>query len=84
LMDEVFGERNFCASIAFRKTGGFEAALIQRNFDHVVWYAKSKDQIKFRAPFKESNPSQSDTSFYDSVAREDGIVRPLTADEKRN
>jgi adenine-specific DNA-methyltransferase len=52
VMDEVFGEENFCAAIAFRKTGGFEAALIQRNFDHVLWYAKSHDAVKFRLPLK--------------------------------
>jgi adenine-specific DNA-methyltransferase len=45
LMDEVFGEDNFCAAISFRKTGGFETALIQRNFDHVIWYAKERNAI---------------------------------------
>src|SRR5262247_824519 len=31
LMDEVFGEDNFLSQISFKKTGGFEAALVQRN-----------------------------------------------------
>src|SRR5580658_5389451 len=70
VMDEVFGEENFCAAIAFRKTGGFEAALIQRNFDYVLWYARSHVTIKFRLPLKESKPSGSDTTFYDYVADE--------------
>jgi len=84
VMDEVFGEKNFCAAIAFRKTGGFEAALIQRNFDHVLWYARSHDAIKFRLPLKESKPSGSDTTFYDYVADEEGILRALTAEEKHD
>jgi adenine-specific DNA-methyltransferase len=83
-MDEVFGEENFCAAIAFRKTGGFEAALLQRNFDHAVWYAKSRDTVKFRLPLKESKPSSSDTTFYDYVANEEGVFRALTSDERLN
>ncbi len=84
VMDEVFGERNFCASITFRKTGGFEVALIQRNFDHVLWYARSHDTVKFRLPLRASKPSGSDTTFYDYVADEAGILRALTAEEKED
>ncbi len=84
LMDEILGEDNFCAAIAFRKTGGFEVALIQRNFDHVLWYAKSRNSIKFRPPFKESKPTSSDTTFYDYIADDECLFRPLTPEEKRN
>jgi adenine-specific DNA-methyltransferase len=84
LMDEVFGEENFCAAIVFRKTGGFETALIQRNFDHVLWYARSHDSVKFRLPLKESKPTGSDTIFYDYVADEEGAFRALTPEEKRD
>src|SRR5437660_8939844 len=53
ILAEVFGSENFCADIAFRKTGGFEAALVQRNFDRVLWYGKKRERLKFRPPFKE-------------------------------
>jgi adenine-specific DNA-methyltransferase len=82
LMDEVFGDENFCAAIAFRKTGGFDAALIQRNFDHILWYANSQTKIKFRSAFKELKPTRSDTVFYDYVADEAGDFRPLSTSEK--
>src|SRR6266513_3020447 len=36
LMDEVFGSENFCALISFKKTGGFSATLLQRNFDFIL------------------------------------------------
>ncbi len=84
VLDEVFGEDNFCATFAFRKTGGFEAALVQRNFDHVVWYSKSRDHVKFRSPLKEAKPTASDVIFYDFVADADNQFRPLSADEKRD
>jgi adenine-specific DNA-methyltransferase len=83
LMDEILGDDNFCASISFRKTGGFESALIPRNFDHVLWYARERRAIKFRSPFRESKPTSSDTVFYDYAADEEGFFRPLTPDEKR-
>jgi len=84
VMDEVFGEDNFCAGIAFRKTGGFEAALLQRNFDYVLWFARSRDRIKYRAPFREAKPAASDAVFYDFAADSEGRFRPLTAEEKRS
>ena len=36
LLDEVFGDKNFVAQISFKKTGAFETALLQRNFDHLA------------------------------------------------
>ena len=83
IMDEVFGGENFCADIAFRKTGGFEVSLIQRNFDRVIWFAKDREKIKFRSAFKEARPTVSDTTFYDYVRDEAGFQRPLTQDEKK-
>jgi adenine-specific DNA-methyltransferase len=83
VLDEVFGDGNFCASIAFRKTGGFEASLVQRNFDQVLWYAKSRELAKFRKALKESVPTSSDTTFYDYAADHEGNHRPLTPEERR-
>jgi adenine-specific DNA-methyltransferase len=49
LMDEVFGEDNFVALIQFKKTGGFDAGSIASICDYVVWYAKTKPHLKYRA-----------------------------------
>jgi adenine-specific DNA-methyltransferase len=83
VMDEVFGDENFCCAIAFRKTGGFEAQLLQRNFDYVLWYAKSRDNIKFRSPIRRSSPTSADTVFYDFVDNQNGTRRPLTREERK-
>src|ERR1700752_3830494 len=83
LLDEVVGDDNFCASIAFRKTGGFEAALVQRNYDYLLWYAKSRNSVKFRSPLKGATPTPADTTFYDFVADDEGALRPLTPEERR-
>ena len=48
VMDEVFGEDNFCADIVFKKTGGQRTTLLAGIVDHALWYARSKDCVKYR------------------------------------
>jgi adenine-specific DNA-methyltransferase len=45
IMDEVFGTKNFCADIVFRKTMGAGSPMggtevIAGVFDHIIWYSK--------------------------------------------
>ncbi|MBU2793664.1 site-specific DNA-methyltransferase [Acidithiobacillus thiooxidans] len=48
VMDEVFGEANFISQISIQKTGGFSQSKIGNILDHVLWYAKSGESIKYR------------------------------------
>lgn len=53
LMDEILGGVNFVAQIAVRKTGAVsspEAKLksLGTISDHIIWYAKNKNSIKYR------------------------------------
>lgn len=82
VIDEVFGEDNFCAQIAFKKTGAFEAKLLQRNFDFVLWFAKNQGAVKFRPFYNIIEPTSEDTPFFDFCQLEDGTQRALTKDEK--
>jgi len=54
LMDEVFGAENFVSQIAFTKTPGLGSSrqLVGR-FDLILWYAKSKEHLKYRVLFEE-------------------------------
>ncbi len=49
LMDELFGDSNFCGEIIYRKTTGKGSALLDSTCDYIVWYAKSKKQVKYNA-----------------------------------
>lgn len=84
VMDEVFGSENFCASIEFRKTGSFATDLLKRTFDHILWYAKDKTQVKFRKLFVEHRITSDDTAFFDSLEMPDGTRRLLSIDERRD
>ncbi len=48
LMDEVFGSGNFVSQLSFRKTVAQTTKLLSTNNDYLLWYAKSKDTVKYR------------------------------------
>ena len=48
-MDEVFGEKNLVAQIAYAKTTGFSGMYLSSVCDYLVWYAKDLTQLKYRA-----------------------------------
>jgi adenine-specific DNA-methyltransferase len=48
LMDEVFGSENFVATINFRSMNPLESGQIESVYDHIIWYAASKDALKYR------------------------------------
>ena len=49
LMDEVFGEENFVSMISYAKTTGFSSQHLSSVCDYLVWYCRSKSEVKFRA-----------------------------------
>src|SRR5258706_10046676 len=57
VMDEVFGEENYCGEIAFSKTTGLTSRLIASTFDYLIWYSKSYSDIKYRSLYT-SKPLQ--------------------------
>ncbi|MEN8750879.1 MAG: site-specific DNA-methyltransferase, partial [Marivita sp.] len=48
LMDEVFGAENFMNIIAYRTKIPLGTKYLASIYDYIVWFAKDKDQIKFR------------------------------------
>ncbi|WP_456298332.1 site-specific DNA-methyltransferase [Cyclonatronum proteinivorum] len=48
LMDEVFGDENFVSLISFRTTTGKASSILDSTRDFIIWFAKSKENIKYR------------------------------------
>ena len=48
VMDEVFGDSNHMATIAFRKTTGKSGTGLDNTYDTLLWYCKSMDRVKIR------------------------------------
>lgn len=51
VLDDIFLRDNFCSQITFAKTSGFAASGLASVSDYVLWYAKSKERMKFRPLF---------------------------------
>jgi adenine-specific DNA-methyltransferase len=80
VMDEVFGTKNHCSIISFRKTTGQSGDLLPDTNDYLIWYAKDKNRVKFRTLFW----PREGTGWvnYDFVALPDGLHRKMTKEEK--
>ncbi len=52
VMDEVFGADNFCSEIIFIKTAAQTADLISNVNDVVIWFAKARQNVKYRQLFR--------------------------------
>jgi adenine-specific DNA-methyltransferase len=85
LMDEVFGDQNFVSQITLKTTGGLGSAGLKSVTDFVVWYAKDKEQHKFRKPLfvKRQGEGATTGERYDTAYEtETGSYRPLTKAER--
>lgn len=53
LLDEIFGPQNFIAQIAYSTTTGRAEELLSSDFDFILFYAKDKNLVKYRAIWDE-------------------------------
>ena len=51
LMDEVFGEENCVSQVVIVKTAGATSELLSNVSDHILWYARDINGIKYRRPY---------------------------------
>lgn len=83
VMEEVFDADNFVSIIPFRKTVGATSSLLPVVNDYIVWYAKNKQEIKFRKLLREKDISNRDRKF-SWVEEDNGSIRKLTVDDFKN
>ena len=82
LMEEVFGEQNFCSLLVCRKTSSLNSPVAKVNVipgsaDFILWFAKKRDHVKYRQPYFEKELSGSGGDHYRNVEMPDGSVRAL-------
>lgn len=68
VLDEVFGSDNFVCQISFAKTTGFSGNYLSSVTDYIVWYAKTKKDLKFRPIFKEKFAGEEGASRYRPIS----------------
>ncbi len=64
ILDEVFGSINFCSLISYVKTSSQKTDLLSNTLDFILWYAKRRDAVKYRALYREKELGSEGTSQY--------------------
>jgi adenine-specific DNA-methyltransferase len=82
LMDEVFGSDNFCSVITYRTSVPLSSSGLASISDYVIWYAKDKNQYKFRNLYYFRTIAGD--SRYSNVELPDSQRRTLTFEEKQH
>jgi adenine-specific DNA-methyltransferase len=82
VMDEVFGSENFFSLITFKKTLPLGSSGLAGISDYIIWYAKNKEQIKYRQLYSDKPIGQG--TGYTWVELKDGSRRKMTSEEKNN
>ena len=82
VMDEVFGEDNFVSIVATKTSGGSTGVHLQGVLVFLLWYAKRKEAVKYRAQLKLKTLSSEESGKYNRVRMPDLTVRQLAAEEK--
>jgi len=83
LMDEVFGNQNFCALLPFQKTSGGSVSFISADIDYLLWYGKNKEIVKYR-PMKILKDFSNLKSYKYAIQDLFSPIRPLTKEESNN
>ncbi len=84
LLDEVFGEDNFAASIGFSKTSLQASGLLPSTNDSILWYAKNIQNVKFRQPVRKKVVGEVGATQYDFGIFSSLKKRRLSPDELRD
>jgi adenine-specific DNA-methyltransferase len=83
VMDEVFGADSNVGIINFVKTSGLAAAdTVATACDYLLWYAKDRNQVKYRQLFVGRGENHADGSPYASVELSSGERRSMTKEER--
>ena len=71
LLDEVFGDENLIAQIAFKTTDPLGQTGVARVYDYIIWYGKSPKNYKYRGVFRDRDISDDkEYKFIDEVQSE--------------
>ena len=85
VMDEVFGEGNVVSQIVFRTTTGRASSTLAGALNHILWYAKNSETLKYRNLFADKADAISTDSVYSRVRhKETGMTRNLLPPERAN
>ena len=80
ILDEVFGSENFIRHIVYRTSAPLTSKFIPGIFDHILWYSKNVNEVKFRRAY--SSKTLQDDKYFDTLEFGNGEYRKLTRSEQ--
>ena len=80
VLDEVFGSENFISLISFKKGSSLGTNFLATINDYIIWYAKDKEQVKYRQLFLDKNKGL--VSSYTGIEFPNGERRKMTNEER--
>ena len=81
VLDEIFGGENMCAHILFKKTGASTDELLPSGQDHLLWFAKDRERVKYRQLYRQRALGSDGTEEYMFVELADSSTRDATPGE---
>ena len=86
VLDEVFGDENFVSTITWTRGGMTSSSGLAAISDYLLWYAKDKEQMKYRQLYMQWDERAPDPllNSYTQVELPDGTRRGMTSAEKKN
>ena len=84
VLDEIFGADNRMATISFATTSGSSTSNLPQVADYLLWYAKDKDQVKYRQLYEPLTRAEviDFFSWHVMVELPDGSCRKPTDEER--
>ena len=73
-MDEIFGEENFIAQIAYQNHNESDSKSLPPIADFILWYARSKENTKFREKLIDKDYNAQASSAF-ALFEHDMIIR---------
>lgn len=81
-IDDVLGVQNFVGVICFVKATAQTTGLLSSVSDYLIWYAKDKEHVKYRAPYLDKQLGMAGASNYTCIESADASQwRRMTKDE---
>ena len=83
LMDEVFGDSNFCAQISYAKTTGFSGTHLSSVCDYLIWYARDAANVKYRPLLQFKEQGEAGATKYRPAGSVSTLAEHYWVDPKR-
>jgi adenine-specific DNA-methyltransferase len=82
LLDEVFGDENFCREIIIAKASALSSVLLASTNDFILWYAKDKEHVKYRSVLNPTDIFENPNERYICVETPEGDIIDLSLKQK--